>query len=350
MPPAKKPAASKAKGSPKVSNVADQIVAFVEKHINFDDVAWFVKRYNELRKISGRFKALGFAMELQKNHVPPQIINLVLPNVGWGVFDDDVKMPTLDSIKFRAKKLPSKDLGFLSGDAPFERFQKNLSDIRSKFEKFSKKLDKLPDGPFDKIAFADERPGLDGIEPDNKTERLVMRQLINHFSNAKGITPGTAAMLQGMLKNGEYKDFLSEPKNKVVFRGMKVPKAWIAKAIGEKAMYSIPLHKRAAFEKKFTFTPKRPVASWTSSIATARKFSQGMHDYSVVLHAAVDENPNKFIDCKRGLYGSSIATGYEDENEVIGIGQIKVFKLEIVLVPLSGEVTYEFVNELIFMK
>lgn len=335
MPPAKKPAASKAKSSPKVSNVADQIVAFVEKHINFDDVAWFVKRYNELRKISSRFKALRFAMELQKNHVPSQIINLVLPNVGWGVFDDDVKMPTLDSIKFRAKKLPSKDLGFLSGDAPFERFQKNLSDIRSKFEKFSKKLDKLPDGPFDKIAFADERPGLDGIEPDNKTERLVMRQLINHFSNAKGITPGTAAMLQGMLKNGEYKDFLSEPKNKVVFRGMKVPKAWIAKAIGEKAMYSIPMHKRATFEKKFTFTPKRPVASWTSSIATARKFSQGMHDYSVVLHAAVDENPNKLIDCKRGLYGSSIATGYEDENEVIGIGQIKVFKLEIVLVPLS---------------
>jgi len=335
MPPAKKPAASKAKSSPKVSNVADQIVAFVEKHINFDDVAWFVKRYNELRKISSRFKALRFAMELQKNHVPPQIINLVLPNVGWGVFDDDVKMPTLDSIKFRAKKLPSKDLGFLSGDAPFERFQKNLSDIRSKFEKFSKKLDKLPDGPFDKIAFADERPGLDGIEPDNKTERLVMRQLINHFSNAKGITPGTAAMLQGMLKNGEYKDFLSEPKNKVVFRGMKVPKAWIAKAIGEKAMYSIPMHKRATFEKKFTFTPKRPVASWTSSIATARRFSQGMHDYSVVLHAAVDENPNKLIDCKRGLYGSSIATGYEDENEVIGIGQIKVFKLEIVLVPLS---------------
>jgi hypothetical protein len=326
----KKPAASKEKGLPKVSNVADQIVAFVEKHINFDDVAWFVKRYNELRKIGGRFKALGFAMELQKNNVPSQIINLVLPNVAWGVFDDDVKMPTLDSIKSRAKALQSRDLGFLSGDAPFERLQKNLSDIRSKFEKFSKKLEKLPDGPFDKIAFADERPGLDGIEPDNKTERFVMRQLRSHFSNAKGITPKTASMLQAMLKNGEYKDFIVEPKNRVVFRGMRVPKAWVAKAIGEKAMYSIPLHKRVAFEKKFTFTPRRPVASWTSSIATAREFSEGSTDYSVILHAAVDENPNKFIDCKRGLYGSTIAADYEDENEVIGIGQVKVFKLEIV--------------------
>lgn len=333
MPPTKKPAASKAKGLPKVSNVADQIIAFVEKHINFDDVAWFVKRYNELRKIGGRFKALGFAMELQKNSVPSQIINLVLPSVGWGVFDDDVKMPTLDSIKSRAEELPSKDLVFLSGDAPFERLQKNLSDIRSKFEKFSKKLEKLPDGPFDKIAFADERPGLDGIEPDNKTERLVMRQLRTHFSNSKGITPQTASMLQTMLKNGEYKDFISEPKNRIVFRGMRVPKAWVAKAIGEKAMFSIPLHKKATFEKKFTFTPKRPVASWTSSVATAREFSQGSTDYSVVLHAAVDENPNKFIDCKRGLYKSTIAASYEDENEVIGIGQIKVFKLEIVFSP-----------------
>ena len=332
MPPTKKPAASKAKGSPKVSNVADQIVAFVEKHINFDDVAWFVKRYNELRKIGGRFKALGFAMELQKNHVPPQIINLVLPNVGWGVFDDDVKMPTLDSIKSRAKKLPSRDLGFLSGDAPFERFQKNLGDIRSKFDKITK-MDKLPDGVFDKIAFADERRGFDGIEPDNKTERLVVRQLRTHFSNSKGITPETASMLQEMLKNGEYKDIISEPKNRVVFRGMRVPKAWVAKAVGDKAMFSIPLHKRAAFEKKFTFTPKRPVASWTSSIATAREFSQGSADYSVVLHAYVDENPNKFIDCKRGLYDSTIAADYEDENEVIGIGQIKVFKLEIVFSP-----------------
>lgn len=334
MPPAKKPAASKAKGSPKVSNVADQIVAFVEKHINFDDVAWFVKRYNELRKVGGRFKALGFAMELQKNNVPAQIINLVLPNVRWGAADDvDVKMPTLDSIKSRAKKLSSKDLGFLVGDAVYERFQKNLSDIRSKLDKLSKKMKNLPDGAFDKIAFADERPGLDGIEPDNKTERLVMRQLRTHFNNSKGITPQTASMLQGMLKNGEYKDFLSEPKNKVVFRGMKVPKAWVAKAIGEKAMYSIPMHKRAAFEKKFTFTPKRPVASWTSSIATAREFSEGATDYSVILHAAVDENPNKFIDCKRGLYDSTIASNWKDENEVIGIGQIKVFKLEIVFSP-----------------
>lgn len=335
MPPTKKPAASKAKGLPKVSNVADQIVAFVEKHINFDDVAWFVKRYNELRKdnsgsLFGRFKASRFAAQLLLNTVPPEVINLVLPSVGWGVFDDDVKMPTLDSIKSRAKKLPSKDLGFLSGDAPFERLQKNLSDIRSKFEKFSKKLEKLPDGPFDKIAFADERPGLDGIEPDNKTERLVMRQLRTHFSNAKGITPQTASMLQAMLKNGEYKNFIVEPKNKVVFRGMRVPKAWVAKAIGEKAMFSIPLHKKATFEKKFTFTPKRPVASWTSSVATAREFSEGSTDYSVVLHAYVDENSNKFIDCKHGLYKSTIAAGYEDENEVIGIGQIKVFKLEIV--------------------
>jgi hypothetical protein len=274
-----------------------------------------------------------FAETLSKNNVPPEIINLLLPNVALVSFDDDVPMPTLDLIKSRAKKLSSASLSFLVGDAVYERFQKNLSDIRSKLDKITKKMDKLPDGPFDKIAFADERHGLGGIEPDNKTERLVVRQLRTHFANSKGITPGTASMLQAMLKNGEYKDFIAAPKNRVVFRGMRVPKAWVAKAIGEKAMYSIPLHKRAAFEKKFTFTPKRPVASWTSSIATAREFSQGSTDYSVVLHAAVDENPNKFIDCKRGFYDSTIADNYNDENEVIGIGQIKVFKLEIVFSP-----------------
>jgi hypothetical protein len=329
----KKPAASKAKGLPKVSNVADQIVAFVEMHINFDDVAWFVKRYNELRKDNCMRVWWMFAETLSKNNVPPEIINLLLPNVALVSFDDDVPMPTLDLIKSRAKKLSSASLSFLVGDAVYERFQKNLSDIRSKLDKITKKMDKLPDGPFDKIAFADERHGLGGIEPDNKTERLVVRQLRTHFANSKGITPGTASMLQAMLKNGEYKDFIAAPKNRVVFRGMRVPKAWVAKAIGEKAMYSIPLHKRAAFEKKFTFTPKRPVASWTSSIATAREFSQGSTDYSVVLHAAVDENPNKFIDCKRGFYDSTIADNYNDENEVIGIGQIKVFKLEIVFSP-----------------
>jgi hypothetical protein len=77
------------------------------------------------------------------------------------------------------------------------------------------------------------------------------------------------------------------------------------------------------------FEPRngRYSSSWSESEIAASGFAGAYPGYEVVMEASVSDNPHAFVACVNGLYRVKGFSKYPEEEEVIGLGKIKVRSL-----------------------
>lgn len=184
-----------------------------------------------------------------------------------------------------------------------------------------------PDAPLGRYAFPLKRRGLPP-ESDTPEEKRLFQALDAHFNDNLKLNRKAATQIEDFLAQGLYPQVFSPPEEDEVFRGMGVSKQWLAKALGVK-VNDIP--RRGSQEVGMTYTPKAGgVSSWTTSKTVSSKFSDSSDKYnvvSVILHARVSDNPNKFISGPEHLYKLDYIAQFANEKEVIGLGDIVVYKI-----------------------
>lgn len=215
---------------------------------------------------------------------------------------------------------------------------KNLGSALRRVEtKFSSKkpdtnAEAPPTAPLGQFAFAQNRTDKVPFESNTEIENKLFQRLSGYFTENIPIKDEDVETLKAFLKKGLYSPVIHVPNVPVVYRGMNVRREWLSKAIKKPTSL---LGKKGTLEKSFTFAPKHSASSWSESKAVAKKFTKeddsgslGDRYYSVVMHASVESNSNKFIACPKGLYKVDAFASFKSEKEALGLGDIKVFKIE----------------------
>lgn len=201
-----------------------------------------------------------------------------------------------------------------------------------KFEVEKKKIKAKnpPEAPKDAIlnqyAFAEKRFQLP-IEFDTAREKELYSALVAHFKDNTPINAELANEISQILAADQYDSIFKKPTQEFIYRGMSVDKKWLMSAL--KIDNQDDLDDNGHKEASFTFTPKenRGATSWSINREQALNFANSDDGYSVFLVATTDDNPNKFVLGPGGLYKVSGFDSHTQEDEAIGIGQIKVTKI-----------------------
>jgi len=183
------------------------------------------------------------------------------------------------------------------------------------------------DDPLGYIVFGQDRVGNKAPwEQDTEYERDLYRALSRHINDNKPADGETVSKIKSILKKELYPKMFAEPSTEVVYRGMSVTLEWLKRALKRSK-----IDEKGSEEKTFTFTPIRgETSSWTNSKKVTERFtSENSHTYAVILHARVEDNPDKFLDLTKGMYKNvGRFAPFNNEKESIGLGKIKVFKIE----------------------
>jgi len=213
-----------------------------------------------------------------------------------------------------------------------EKIEKILEPYIKEFEVEKRKIIKKnpPEAPEDAIlnqyAFAEKRFQLP-IEVDTAREQELYTALVAHFKDNTPIKQELANEISQILATDQYDSIFKKPTQEFVYRGMSVNKKWLMSAL--KIDNQDDLDENGHKEASFTFTPKenRGVTSWSISREQALSFANSDDGYSIFLVAATDDNPNKFVLGPGGLYKVPGFDSHTQEDEAIGIGQIKVTQI-----------------------
>ena len=212
--------------------------------------------------------------------------------------------------------------------------KKKSSDAKTEKSKKSKVPVEAPDDAIlGNYAFANSRKGVPP-EVNTEVEDELEQELTTHFVNNMHMSSKSGRALKTSLENDWYEKILSEPKRATVYRGLRVSEEWMVENIGDDWRKQFDETKEGRLKtnnmvlRPITGNASSAVTSWTNSIKTAREFafgpSSGGSDLAVVCCAAIKDNPNQFIDSAAGLYGIKGHDEFADEQEVLGIGSIKI--------------------------
>ena len=200
--------------------------------------------------------------------------------------------------------------------------------VRKHYAALLAKSEAEPDAPLGRIALATVRSNMPP-EPDTKPEKQLIDALNDHFEGVKLLSPRMASYIRDLMSQGLYPNYFAEPGEPVVFRGMRVSKSWLKKAIGEDPK-AITRNARGSAEVNLKYKPRAGASSWTVSKKVAEDFHDYQSDYAITLYAYVSENPGRFLDARAGLYKSDglVARSFRNEREALGLGVIQVSKIE----------------------
>lgn len=179
------------------------------------------------------------------------------------------------------------------------------------------------EGPLGRIAFSQKR--LDDVphdEADAPYEKRLYNVLSDYVAINKAISGPDASRIRGLIASGNYSKIFKAPTVETVFRGMNVTAAWIAAVTKSDK-------KSGVFRGPAVFVPRLGEASsWSVSYSAAREFVEGPNMMGVVLEARVSDNPGAFLDMNGGLYNVDPIVKWSREEEVLGLGKIKVSTVE----------------------
>jgi len=212
----------------------------------------------------------------------------------------------------------------------------NAEKLKPTKKKLNKPKEEAPDDAIlGNYAFANVRPGIPP-EVNTEVEDELEQELTTHFVNNMHMSAKSGRALKTSLENDWYEKILAEPKRATVYRGLRVSEEWMVKNIGENWREQFDETKEGRLKtNNMVLHPNADdasassaVTSWTNSIKTAREFAFGPSSddavFAVVCCAAIKDNPNQFIDSAAGLYGIKGHDEFADEQEVLGIGSIKI--------------------------
>jgi hypothetical protein len=192
--------------------------------------------------------------------------------------------------------------------------------------------------PLGKYAFGDKsKPGRRGrlkrfsvpYEKDTPIEGKLLDAINYHFLGFGQLSKTYSNMIQGFINNDKYSDIFSVTKSPVIYRGMSVSHDWLQKLLNKKEFSP-----RSKIDCNFLFTPRlgKGASSWTTdkevAIDTGYEMVTEELPYAIVLCAKKSDNVNSFISSVRGLYRLQVPNEYKDQFEVIGLGNIKVTRIE----------------------
>lgn len=194
----------------------------------------------------------------------------------------------------------------------------------------------LEKGPLGSWAFPQSRRNdLLPLEKDTQIETQLYDELEQHFNDSISISDESSLEIQDILSKKMYPDIFKEPKVKTIYRGMTVAEIWF-KTLLKSNQINDNIDYFGVLNLKFTFNPlrnKEGSTSWTTSKHIAKRFAndnyrQNYSGIKLILIASVSNNKNKLLACTNGLYKLSSTMGFDDEDEVIGLGPIAVDAVE----------------------
>jgi len=229
--------------------------------------------------------------------------------------------------------------------------------VKKLFENWRHYLQESPDGkgPLGFYAFPGNKKQSDPNdknEPDTKIEKKLAEFLGNHFQYSTRPLPQQATqIIVKMIQDGNYPEIFKFYKSGLVYRGITVPKEFYIKNYGElpeaRKWYKAPIDWFMGRTKKtggikFPFSPtSKPgyspslddyagslASSWSTSLGEAQSFSMNQdnkEDISIVIVA--DSSKNMFIDTKPFSEKYDFVGDFENEEEVIGVGDITLTHL-----------------------
>jgi hypothetical protein len=201
----------------------------------------------------------------------------------------------------------------------------------SKFKK-SKIKPELEKSKLGKYAFPQDRLKNDvPYEFDTKIESDLLTNINMHFLGSSKLSKENAKLIQSFLKTGKYSDIFKEPDCEKVYRRMLVPTSWLQKILNKS---NIELPNKGNINMNFLYTPLKNFGG--SSWSTSTKFVNSWRPYAaaadsdvkVTLMANVSDNKWKFVIGKNGLYKLNIPSDFTEQHEAVGLGTIKVSKIE----------------------
>ena len=189
-----------------------------------------------------------------------------------------------------------------------------------------------PEAPKDAILgqymFADQRTDVPK-EKNTKIEQSLYAAIRDQLNRNNSMPVEDVKIIYRLLKSGQYKSMIKAPEQSYVYRGMSVDEEYLRSAL--KLNKEQEIESQGVIKSSFTFTPKNAstaTTSWTKSLDIAKSYalSKKNKKYELIMIASVNENAGQFIDCAP-FYAIKEISKYRFENEVIGIGSIKVSKI-----------------------
>jgi len=217
---------------------------------------------------------------------------------------------------------------------------------REKFDKEWEETAAPEDAPLGKYAFSPQRQNTTNPPPkekNTKIESMLLATLSKHVAGTTPMSSNAAQIIKALLERGLYKDVFKTPKVDRVYRGMGVTEEYIQnlginpnelnEELGkEKIEDMLGRRKAKVVEKEFTFKPrgKTFASSWTLSPKVAADFaatsSPSRGTYMVIMEAETTLNNGSFLDAA-GFYEIDNLSSFSSEEEVFGLGEIKVSKI-----------------------
>jgi len=221
---------------------------------------------------------------------------------------------------------------------------------RKKFDKEWEETAAPEDAPFGKYAFSPQRQNTINPPPkekNTKIESMILASLSKHVAGTTPMSSNAAQIIKILLERGLYQDVFKAPKVNRVYRGMGVTEEYVQN-LGinpnelneefekEKIEDMLGRAKAKVIEKEFTFKPrgKTFASSWTLNPKVAADFattsSPTKGTYMVIMEAETALNNGSFLDAV-GFYEIDNLASFSSEQEVFGLGEIKVSKIYVLL-------------------
>ena len=195
-----------------------------------------------------------------------------------------------------------------------------------------------PGAPLGRIAFSPERKQRDPkipFEANTKIEDKLRDALIGFIGSNIDVGSSGSQLVQQLMADGQYDDIIIRTSGKSLYRGMLVNHAAFSKLVGRSTdeVREMMGSREGTFEVSMKFEPRKESgwSSWTDHRSIALKFAKLEDDpdfVCIILHADADEN--NFFDFSELYDNLPGIHSLKSEREHVGIGSIKVNKIEIV--------------------
>jgi hypothetical protein len=182
--------------------------------------------------------------------------------------------------------------------------------------------------PLGKIVFPSLRANVP-LEKNTAIETTLQSAIYGHIVNNKSLKGKDAQLIKTLVSGNFYPRWFGEPSARTVYRGMCVTKSYIAKILkGDPDKDQVG--NRGEVLLSWDFSPTGETSSWSIDRTVSECEYTGAGDdgnYGLLLIAKVSQNPGKFVDITR-LYDIEAFSGFANDQEVIGIGDIRVNRIK----------------------
>lgn len=211
----------------------------------------------------------------------------------------------------------------------FRTVPNKIADFIKIFDEEKKKIDDVAEAPKDaplgQIAFAPSRKEKP-YEKNTEEEDKLLHALERHFGGQEPLPKTSFDRIKEMMRNDWYVSIFKETNVEIVYRGIAVGEDWLMNVLKRDSV-----NDSGSEDVSVKIGKENYVASWSRGHRVAMRFSNSNIDddknYSVIMHAKVEENPNVMLDCD-GLYKVAEMKNFDHEEEIICLGPVKIQKVE----------------------